>query len=291
MKRFLLLMTALTLGTLLLPGAWAVRYPLTLTDDLGREVTLKEAPRRVISLLPSTTETVCALGACERLIGVDDYSDYPPQAARLPKFGGLYDPNIEAIVAARPDLVLISKYGRLEEPLRRAGVPTLAVHPERFEDIFSKTTLLGRVFDLESAASRLNARVRADVARVEVLTRHARRVSTYLEVDPTPYSVGPQSFMGVMIEKAGGSNIVPAALGEFPRISPELVVQKNPQVMLGLTLEEARRRPGWAGLRAVRSKRVYKLPRDLDLMLSRPGPRIGVALEVIARRLHPELFR
>ena len=272
--------------------AQATTYPYTLTDDLGRKVTIKAEPKRVVSMLPSTTETVYALGACERLVGVDTYSDFPVQVGNLPKMGGLYDPNIEAIVAQKPDLVVVSKYGKMEGPLTQAGLTVVAVNPETYDDVFNKTFLLGKILNREAQARVLVTNLKRDIARIEILTKNAvRKPTVYFEVDPAPYSVGPKSFMGVLIEKAGGRNIIPASLGDFPKIDPELVVKANPQLMLGLTLDEARKRPGWAGLQAVKAGRVQAVPTELNTMLGRPGPRLALALQGLARLLHPELFR
>lgn len=286
----LLTLTALTLT--LCATAGATRYPLTLTDDLGRQVTLRAEPRRIVSMLPSNTETLCALGVCDRLVGVDNYSDFPQQVTRLPKLGGLYDPNVEAIVALKPDLVVVSKYGKLAESLAEAGVTVLAVNPETYDDVFRKTFTLGQVVNREAQAKALILNMQRDIARVEILTRNAvRKPTTYLEIDPTPYSVGPNSFIGVLLTKAGARNIIPASMGDFPKVDPEFIVKANPQLMLGLDLKAARSRPGWQSIQAVKSGRVLEIPRELNTMLGRPGPRLPQALRGLARLIHPELFR
>jgi iron complex transport system substrate-binding protein len=275
-----------------LSSAAATTYPLTLTDDLGRTVTLKAEPRRIISVLPSGTETLCALGLCDRLVGVDDYSDFPAQVMKLPKVGGLYNPNIEAMVALKPDVVIVSKYGKLAEPLTAAGVTVIAVNPETYDEVFSKTLTLGRIVNREAQAKNLVVQMRRDIAKTEILTKNAvRKPTAYYEIDPTPYTVGPNSFLGVLLSKAGAANIIPASLGDFPKISPELVVQQNPQLILGLDLATAQKRPGWANIAAVRANRVIKISSDLDTMLTRPGPRLPMALAALAKLVHPELFR
>jgi len=275
-------------------SAAATTYPLTLTDDLGRKVILQAEPRRVVSVLPSTTETLCALGLCERLVGVDDYSDFPASVSKLPKVGGLYNPNIEAMVALKPDLVVVSKYGKLAESLAAAGITVLAVNPETYDEVFSKTLVLGRVMNREAQAKTLVIQMRRDIARIEILTKNAvRKPTAYYEVDPTPYTVGPNSFIGVLLGKAGAVNIIPASLGDFPKISPELVVQQNPQLILGVDLATARARPGWANIAAVKSGRVTAIVPGsaLDNLLTRPGPRLPMALAALAKIVHPEMFR
>ena len=275
-------------------SAAATTYPLTLTDDLGRKVILQAEPRRVVSVLPSTTETLCALGLCERLVGVDDYSDFPASVSKLPKVGGLYNPNIEAMVALKPDLVVVSKYGKLAESLAAAGITVLAVNPETYDEVFSKTLVLGRVMNREAQAKILVIQMRRDIAKIEILTKNAvRKPTAYYEVDPTPYTVGPNSFIGVLLGKAGAVNIIPASLGDFPKISPELVVQQNPQLILGVDLATAKARPGWANIAAVKSGRVTAIVPGsaLDNLLTRPGPRLPLALAALAKIVHPEMFR
>lgn len=284
-------MLAVTLFALL-PTAAATTYPLTLTDDLGRKVTLKAEPKRIISMVPSHSETLCAVGACGKLVGVDRYSDYPQQVARLPKVGDLFAPDVEAMVALKPDLVLVSKYSKLEGPLTQAGIPTIALDMEKYDEVFSKTLTLGRIVNREAQAKNVVLNLRREIARVEILTRNAvRKPTAYFEIDPTPYSIGPNSFMGVLLTKAGARNIIPASLGDFPKVDPELIVKANPELMLGLTRQAAAARPGWSGLRAVRAGRVIDIPKDLNTILSRPGPRMGQALRGLARLIHPELFR
>ncbi len=284
---------SISLITLAAAGAaGATSYPLTLTDDLGRTVTLRAEPQRIVSLLPSDSETLCAIGACSKLVGVDDYSDYPQQVTRLPKVGGLYDPKIEAIVALRPDVVLVSKYGKLEGPLSQAGITVIAVNPETYEEVFTKTLTLGRIVNREAQARNLVTQMRRDIARVEILTKNAvRKPTAYLEIDPTPYSVGPNSFMGVLLTKAGARNIIPASMGDFPKVDPEFIVKANPQLILGVDRKTAAARPGWSALAAVKSGQTLDLPGDLGQLLSRPGPRLPQALLGLAKIVHPELFR
>jgi iron complex transport system substrate-binding protein len=287
-------MKILTLTTTLaLAGtAAATAYPLTLTDDLNRKVTVKAEPVRIVSMVPSTSETLCALSVCDRLVGVDAYSDYPAQLSKVPKVGDLYTPNIEAIVAAKPDLVLVSKYGKVSESLAQAGITVFALNPETYDEVFSKLLTLGKLVNREAAAKAVVTTMARDIARTEVLTRAAvQKPTAYFEIDPTPYSIGPKSFMGVLLTKAGARNIIPESMGDFPKVDPEFIVKANPQLMLGLDVKTAAARPGWANLNAVKSGRVIALPAELSGSLSRPGPRLPAALRALAKLIHPELFR
>jgi len=282
---FLLLALSAQLSALSL-----AQYPRTLTDDLGRAVTLKAAPKRIVAMLPSLTETICAMNACGRLVGVDDYSNFPQAVSKLPKVGGLYNPNLEAILALKPDLVLVSVYGKLQDALEKAGIQTFALKIESYDDIARTTRLLGQILDLRSEAESLVARIQQQVYAVETKAATTKdRPTVYYEIDPTPYTVGPDSFIGVLIAKARGINIVPKELGAFPQISPELVVQKNPAVIV-IThpgLADLKKRAGWSGLKAIQTGRIcdFSSPADDDV-LSRPGPRVAEGLKLLVACFH-----
>jgi iron complex transport system substrate-binding protein len=290
-KRLLVLLSSLALAThALCAPALATAYPLTIKDDLERNVTIKAEPRRIVSLLPSHTETVYALGSGSSVVGRDDYSDFPAQVLELPKVGGAYDPNLEAIIALKPDLVLNSEYGELTPKLEKAGITVWAGGAQTYDDVFVTIGTLGKILNREASAASLNAKMRSDIREIETVTRAVKRVSVYFEIDPTPYTVGPASYLGVLLTKAGGANIIPAKLGDFPKISPELVVQSNPSCIVGASLEDALKRPGWASIAAVTNRRVFKLTPDQDNLVSRPGPRLAQGLRVLAKILHPDLF-
>ena len=278
----------------LLPSAAATQYPLTVTDDLGRRVTLKAEPRRIVAMLPSHTETLIAIGAGDKLIAVDVFSNHPKNVTdRLPKVGSGYQPNVEAILALKPDLVLAdeSSGSRLTEKLAAVGLTVYGGTAQTYGEVFEKIGVLGRLTNREAGATRLITRMRGELNALQRSVVNLPKVSTYYEIDPTPYSVGPNSFIGVLIGKAGGQTVVPARLGDFPKLDPELIVKANPQVMLGLTLDEARKRPGWSGLEAVQSGRVFRpTPEERDA-LSRPGPRLPDALRALIRFLHPEALK
>jgi iron complex transport system substrate-binding protein len=271
--------------------ALATSYPLTIKDDLDRNVVIKAEPKRIIALLPSHTETVYALGAGSSMVGRDAYSDFPAQVLELPKVGDLYNPNIEAIVALKPDLVLNSEYGELTPKLEKAGIAVWAGSAQTFDDVFETISVMGKILNREASATSLNAKMKADIREIETVTKAVKKVSVYYEIDPTPYTVGPSSYLGVLIAKAGGANIIPKELGDFPKISPELVVKANPSCIIGTSRDDAIKRPGWASLNAILNNRVFQLTPEQDNLVSRPGPRIAQGLRVLAKILHPDLFR
>lgn len=279
-------------AALLSSTAAATKYPLTITDDLGRTITLKSEPRRIVAMLPSHTETLFALGAGGKLVGIDEYSNFPKaETAKIQKVGSGFSPNIEAIVALKPDLVLAdeSSSSRLTEKLAAAGLTVYGGTAQTYNEVFEKIAVLGRLTNHEVNATRLVTSLRSELNTLQQSVLKRPRVSVYYEVDPAPYSVGPNSFIGALITKAGGQTIVPASMGDFPKIDPELIVKSNPQAMIGLTLDEAKKRPGWAGLNAVKAGRVYKPTDDERDALARPGPRLAVALKTLLKMIHPEV--
>jgi iron complex transport system substrate-binding protein len=282
-----LCLTVFTLAS----SAFATTYPLTVKDDLNRSVTIPSEPKKIIVLLPSHTEMIYALGAGARVVGRDDFSDYPLEVTKLPKVGGLYNPNLEAIIALKPDLVLNSEYGDLTPKLENAGVKVWAGSPQTFEDIFETITTLGKIVNREEAALNLNKKIRAEVREIETVTKAIKKVSVYYEIDPTPYSVGPNSFIGSVLSRAGGLNIIPKELGDFPQIAPELVVKQNPSVIIGVSCADAAKRPGWANIAAIKTNRCYTLTREQDNLVNRPGPRIAQGMKVLAKLMNPDLFR
>ena len=278
----------------LLSTAAATAYPLTVTDDLGRRVTLRSEPRRIVAMLPSHTETLVAIGAGSKLVATDIFSNHPKAVTdRLPKVGSGYQPDLEAIVALKPDLVLAdeSTGSRLTEKLAAAGLTVYGGTAQTYNEVFEKIAVLGKLTNHETGALNLITRMRTELNILQASVANLPKVSTYYEIDPTPYSVGPNSFIGALLSRAGGQTIVPAALGDFPKLDPELIVRANPQVMVGLTLAEAAGRPGWAGLQAVQRGKVFQPTPEENDAISRPGPRLPDALRALIRLLHPEALK
>jgi iron complex transport system substrate-binding protein len=264
-------------------------YPVVVRDDRGVDVTVRAEPLRIASLLPSHTETLFALGLGARVVGVDDCSGDVPGAAALPRLGGLYDTRVESLLSLQPDLVLMSEAASAGAVLARSGVTAWGASARKFDDIFFVIGAIGKMVCKEPEAARLAARVRDDVAGIERQIEGRARVRVYYELDATPYTVGPLSFIGTMLAKAGGEDIVPADIGDFPKISPEAVIAGNPAVILGVSLDEVRRRPGWSAIAAVRAGQVYKMTSEEAALVARPGPRIADGLRTLVRRLHPEV--
>jgi iron complex transport system substrate-binding protein len=270
-------------------GAAAVRAQapaVTLTDDAGHSLRLAAPPQRIISLLPSLTETVCALDACERLVATDDYSNWPAAAAHLPKVGGLGSWSVELIVRQRPQLVLLGAAGGLRDRLDALGIATFVIEPVTYDDVARTITevaaLLGE--PARGAALRDSVAHAVDAVAAAYRARGHAQPSVYFEIDSTPYAAGPQSFIGELITRLGARNIVAAGLGAFPRLNPEYVVMGNPDVILlsGTPLTALAGRPGWSGITAVREGRICDLAPAVADPLMRPGPRVGEGIRAIA---------
>lgn len=253
-------------------------------DDRGRSLSLSEAPQRIVSLLPSLTETVCALGACSRLVAVDDFSNWPASVRALPRVGGLEDARIEAIVALRPDLVLAAASTRAIDRLERLGLKVVALEPTSLEGFRRTSLVLDRVLGTGRAAQLLREVDDGLQAAARSVPAQRRGQRVYFEVGEGPYAAGESSFIGELLSRLGAANVVPASLGPFPRLNPEFVVRADPQVIMvgegtGLDMPA---RPGWSGIRALREGRVCRFSPQQGDVLVRPGPRMAEGARLMA---------
>jgi iron complex transport system substrate-binding protein len=264
---------------------------LVVRDDLQRDVALAHSPQRIITLLPSLTETVCALGACDRLVATDRFSDWPPQVRALPKVGGLDDASIEAIVGLEPDLILISRSQRITERLRELGIKTFALNTQTYADVGRTAKLIGQILGVSDRASVLEQTIGAAVRQIgsEAMTRrHGDGPSVYFEVDRAPYAAGPESFIGELLSRLGARNIVTADLGPYPKLNPEYVVRRNPDVIFLMSPTEGPRlaeRPGWERIRAVKEQRLCSFAPEVRDTIIRPGPRVADGMRALAECL------
>ena len=258
-----------------------------LTDDRGRRITLAHAPLRIVSLLPSLTESVCALGQCARLVGVDRYSNWPASIASLPRVGGGMDPSIEAVVALRPDVVLMATSSRAAARFESLGLTVVALEPKTHADVQRVLHKLGQllgVADAQQVWRTIDASVSAAAQSLPATVRGTR---VYYEVSRGPYGAGTNSFIGETLARLGVQNILPPALGPFPKLNPEYVVRANPDVIMvgARSAEGLTSRPGWAGIRAVRERRVCEFGVEHTDVLIRPGPRMAEAARLMAQCL------
>ena len=273
------------LALLLALGPLTVRSQTVVLDDRGRSVTLASAPLRIVSLLPSLTETVCALQACARLVGVDRHSDWPASVRGLPRLGGLEDTQIERIVALKPDLVLAAVSSRAVDRLESMGLPVLALEPQSLADTRRMVQRVALALGAPGEGERLLAHIDTRIAAAAQRVPPAWRGRTlYVEVAALPYAAGEASFIGELLALLKLGNVVPAALGPFPQLNPEFVIRAQPDVVLASAraLADMPARPGWSTLKALQMKRTCGLAPAAWDSLVRPGPRLGEAAEAIA---------
>ncbi|MEJ8856455.1 helical backbone metal receptor [Variovorax robiniae] len=257
----------------------------SLVDDRGVSVTLTQSPRRIVSMLPSLTETVCALNACERLVGIDTYSNWPPAAQALPRVGGLEDANVERIVALKPDLVLLARSARVTERLEALGLKVLTLEPRSMKDMERVLGQLGRVLDREAEAKALWQQLDGDMNDIAAaLPAGARGKRVYFEAGSGPYAASASSFIGETLGRLGAVNIVPGALGPFPKLNPEFVVRADPQIIMvgDRNAVALAGRPGWERIDAVKAGRICVFTPAQGDVLARPGPRMAEGARIMA---------
>lgn len=277
-----LLLLGLSLGGLPTPAA---AQPIQVRDDRGTEHRLPALPRRIVTMLPSLSETAWVLGAGPRLVGVDRYSNWPAEVARLPHLGGMDDAQIEAIAALKPDIILASTSSRAMDRLEALGFTVLRLKSESHADVRRTLDLVARLLGQPDAGARvwarLNREIEAAAAHVPASLRGQR---VYFEVGGGAYAAGATSFIGETLARLGLGNIVPPALGPFPKLNPEYVVRAKPELIMGVQGEQAAllARPGWSALTAVRERRLCGFEAAQYDMLVRPGPRLGEAAGLLA---------
>lgn len=258
-------------------------YPYTITDDAGRQVTIDAEPRAVVSLAPANTEIVYAIGAGDRMVGVTSYDDYPAEVADLAKVGDFAGPNIEAVAALNPDLVLLTGGVQQEviDQLEGLGATAVVIDPKTIEGVEKDITVLGAVLNEREGAASVVADM---VARLDAVKAEAaklpKKVSAFIEIGQNPlFTAGTDTMMSEAISLAGGSNIV--AESGWVAYSAEQVIAADPLVymytsMSGATKDDIDSRPGYSSLTAVKNGDVIEIE---DNLISRPGPRIVEGIE------------
>jgi iron complex transport system substrate-binding protein len=258
---------------------------ISVQDDRGAALQLSAPPQRIVSLLPSLTESVCALGACARLVGTDLFSNWPASVLKLPKLGGLDDAQIERIVALKPDLVLAATSARVIDRLEGLGVKVMVLESRNHADVKRSLSLLAQVLGTPNEASVVWSKIEADItAATSQVPSAMRGQRVYFEADATPYAAGASSFIGETLTRLGLANVVPEALGPFPKLSPEFVVRAQPDVVMAnaRSVVEMPKRPGWSALHALKRGAACGFNPASYEMLIRPGPRMGQAALVLS---------
>lgn len=263
----------------------ALAQAIVVRDDRGTEHRLAAPPQRIVSMLPSLTETAWVLGIGSRLVGVDRYSNWPADIAGLPHLGGLDDAQIEAIAALKPDLILASTSSRAMERLEVLGFTVVRLKSDSHADMRRSLDLVARLLGTPDEGRRVWARLMREIdaaaARVPPALRGQR---VYFEIGGGPYAAGAMSFVGETLTRLGMANIVPPDLGPFPKLNPEYVVRAKPDIVMGeqRDLAALTQRPGWDALVAVRDQRLCGFESAPYEMLVRPSPRMGEAAGLLA---------
>ena len=276
---------------------------LELTDGLGRVVTLPTPAQRIVSLAPSNTEILFALGAGAQVVGRDEFSDYPAEAASLPSVGGGFgDYSSEAIVALEPELVLAAEINppELVQSLEELGlVVYLLPNPNSLDELYTNLETVARLTDRKDNASALITALKARVAAVEEkIAATQARPKVFYELDGSepnaPWTAGPDTFIDTLIQVAGGQNVASGLEGQYAQLSVEALLVQAPEIILlgdaayGVTPESVAARPGWEAMPAVQNGQLYVFD---DNLVSRPSPRLVDGLEQLARLIHPEIFK
>lgn len=260
-----------------------------LTDDLGRKIKIPENITRAVSLAPNLTEIVFAVGAGEKLVGRTSFDNFPPEAEKIQTVGDTINPNIENIIALKPQVVLVSTASQIEtftKTLEAQGINVFVTNPNSLDEIYKSIEKVGEIFGQKEKANAVVESLKKRVEKVEEKTRNAEKIKVFVQIDKSLYTIGKDSFLTDLIEKAGGESVTKNIETAYPKISKETALALNPQVIiLSDSADNDEPNEVFKNSEAVKNGRVYKINADI---LSRPAPRIVDALEQIAEKLHGE---
>lgn len=269
----------------------------TVIDDYGREVTLPKNPQRIISLAPSSTEILFAVGLGYRVVGVDDNSDYPEAAKNKTKIGSYLNPNLEVIASLEPDLILVTDITSKEyvASLEEKNFTVVVLAPKTIQGIIRDIRVVGAIGNKTTEANNLADNLEQRINAITSKTSNSSLYRPKVYVEYYPYwTYGPGSFGNDLISMAGGKNIAAITATAYSEITNEFVVASNPELIIftvgsraSTTIKDIKSRTGWDKVDAVKNNKIYTIDDDI---ISRPGPRIVDALEQLARLIHPELF-
>ncbi len=274
-------------------AAGSPEFPVTVTDDASRTVTIQAEPKRIVSLAPANTEIVFALGRGERLVGVTTWDTYPAEVKSIAKVGDFTNPNMEAIAGAKPDLVLVTGgiQAAVISQLEKIGATVLVIDPQTLDRVLERIRTVGHAVGAPDEAETVISKMEDDLARIRTKVMGLPKVTAFVEVGWNPlFTCGPGTLMDDMLTAAGGRNVVKQ--GGWVGYSAEQLVKDDPAVYLGTKSsigdpEALEGRPGYGSLRAIRRGSIYPLDDD---QVSRPGPRVVEGVRQMAIALHPDAF-
>lgn len=274
-----------------------VQYPMEVEDQFGNKVTIENEPKTIVSLAPSHTEILFSLGLGDKVVGVTEYCDYPEEAKSKEKVGSFTGVNIERIIELNPDIVF--QFGPGDEEvnakIRDAGIALLCYEPDSIDEVINLIESIGKMTNTQDEATKVVNDMKAKRDEIVNKVKDKEKVKVFYEIWDDPLmAAGPGSFMDELMTLAGGENIAGDAEGEYPQFDIEQLIERNPDVYLGAkdseekTVESIKERPGFENINAVKNDRVYLLDPNI---VSRPGPRIIDALELVAKSIHPDVFK
>jgi iron complex transport system substrate-binding protein len=277
-----------------------VTYPLTLTDDAGRHITLTSAPTRIVSLAPSNSEIVCAIDACDDLVGVTDFDDYPAQVKSVTPVVISAVVDVEKVLATQPQLILAAGNEltpiAVIDQLTQLGYPVLSLYPHSLDEVYDDISLVGKAMDRQAKAAAVVASMKARADAVATAVAGAEQPRTFYEVgvfEGSIYTAGKDSFLASLISIAGGDPITGDAkstaiqLEDLIAADPELILLGDAAYDVSITPASVATRAGWTDMTAVANGRIVIM--SDDQVITRPGPRIIDGLEALARAIHPDL--
>ena len=295
----IIVISSLVLPTLVQAGD----YPLTITDDLDKQMTIQQQPNRIISLAPSYTETLFALGVDDNLIGVTQQANYPAETAQIEKVGSIKEPNLEKVIALKPDLVLaagVTPKGVVHK-LRRLDIKVIGLNSHSIEGIIDDIALIAKVTGADKKGREITTEMRNKLNKIKKVVKEnvesEGRPKVFYEIWNDPlYTAGPNTFINDLIALAGGVNIAQDAKGKWPQYNLESLLAENPEVYITsnhnqdkkTTKNSIKKRDKFQEIKAIKQGRILVLNSDL---VNRASPRIILGLEKIAEVIHPDLFK
>ena len=302
MKKFWLIVIALAMFLTMITGCSSNKTIAPLTDDLGQTINIKGTPQRIVSLAPSDTEILFALGLGSEVVGTDSDSDYPTAATTLPHVGSGYPSfDIETIVNLKPDLVIGFGYTKPDyvSQLENLGIPVVILAPKDVSGVISDITLVGKITGATPQAKTLTTTMQNSLNAIETKMKGITDPRVLWEFDGTdpsnPWVAGPVSFNDSMITLAGGQNVGDTGPTSSWQMNTEDIIKADPQIIIlddyqfGVTVQNVEQRPGWSTITAVKDGAIYPIT-DSNLT-DRPGPRVIDGLQILAQDIHPELFK
>lgn len=274
-----------------------VSYPITIKDDFENEVVLEKEPLRILSLAPNNTEILFALGLNERIVGVSNFCDYPEEAATKEKIGDAWNINVEKIIELNPDVVF--QYGSIDEAIStqliEAGIKIVSYEPDSIQEVTNLILEIGKITNKMNEANNLAKNINDRKEEIVNKLKDADTVKVFYEIWNEPLmAAGPGSFIDEYITILKGENIAYDAEGKYPQFNVEVLIERNPDFYLSSndvetkTLESIKNRDGYEDINAIKNDKVYLLDGNI---MSRPGPRVIDALELVAKTIHPEIFK